>query len=81
MDRGQIYARGGGAWMNTNHAVNTPNFGLGIPIPNQIVSKDSTTWGWLSGMGAEYRLPIRPPREPTQTGTRSSEPGQQGHPS
>jgi outer membrane immunogenic protein len=56
MDRGLVYAKGGVAWLNTNHSVNTPSFGLGIPIPNQIANRDSTAWGWLIGMGAEYMI-------------------------
>ena len=56
MDRGLVYAKGGAAWMNTRHTINTPTFGLGLPIPDQIASKDSGTWGWLVGMGAEYMV-------------------------
>jgi outer membrane immunogenic protein len=56
MDRALIYAKGGAAWMNTNHTVNTPSFGLGIPIPNQIVNGSHTDFGWLVGFGTEYMI-------------------------
>jgi outer membrane immunogenic protein len=56
LDRILIYAKGGAAWMNTKHTVDTPNFGLGIPIPNQVVNGSGNNWGWLVGLGTEYMI-------------------------
>jgi outer membrane immunogenic protein len=55
LDRGLIYAKGGVAWMNTTHSVNLPTLGGGGGI-NQLTSQDSTTWGWLIGMGTEWMI-------------------------
>ena len=54
LDRGLIYAKGGVAWMNTNRTVNLPVFGAGGI--NEITNKDTTTWGWLIGMGTEWMI-------------------------
>jgi outer membrane immunogenic protein len=54
LDRGLIYAKGGVAWLDTTHSVNLPLFGAGGI--NQLTSKDSTTWGWLIGMGTEWMI-------------------------
>ena len=56
MDRGLVYVKGGAAWMDTKHTVNTPNFGFGLPIPDEIASKNSTTWGGMLGMGVEFMV-------------------------
>ena len=55
LDRGLIYAKGGAAWMNTNRTVNLPVFG-GLGAINEITNKDTTTWGWLVGMGTEWMI-------------------------
>ncbi len=55
-DRGLVYVKGGAAWLNTTHSVNTPNFGLGTGIPDQIASQESTAFGWTIGMGTEWMI-------------------------
>jgi outer membrane immunogenic protein len=52
-DRGLIYVKGGGAWLNSTHTVNLPFLG---GAGTQLTSKESTTWGWLVGMGVEYMI-------------------------
>jgi outer membrane immunogenic protein len=51
LDRGLIYAKGGVAWMNTDHTVNT-----GTVPPVQLTSVNSTAWGWLVGFGTEWMI-------------------------
>jgi outer membrane immunogenic protein len=57
-DRGLIYVKGGGAWMNSKHTVSFPNFGPGGGAINNLViaSEDSTAWGWLLGFGTEWMI-------------------------
>jgi outer membrane immunogenic protein len=57
-DRGLIYVKGGGAWMNSKHTVSFPNFGPGGgPINNLVIaSEDSTAFGWLLGLGTEWMI-------------------------
>jgi outer membrane immunogenic protein len=58
-DRALIYAKGGAAWMNSTHSVNLANLG-GLLGPlfagQQLTSTESTSWGWLVGLGAEYMI-------------------------
>jgi outer membrane immunogenic protein len=59
MDRGLIYAKGGIAWLNTRHSVNLPAFGAlggGLINGQELTSKDSTTWGWMVGLGTEWMI-------------------------
>jgi outer membrane immunogenic protein len=56
LDRGLVYAKGGAAWMNTRHSVNTPNFGLGTGIPDEIASREITHFGWTVGLGTEWMI-------------------------
>lgn len=54
-DRGLIYVKGGGAWMNSDHSVTTPGFGGIIPATT-LTSASSTTWGWTVGLGTEWMI-------------------------
>jgi outer membrane immunogenic protein len=54
-DRALIYAKGGAAWMNSTHSVNVSGF-FGPGTAGQLTSQESTSWGWLVGMGAEYMI-------------------------
>ena len=45
LDRGLVYVKGGAAWMNTDHTVNTSLIGGG-PVTT-LTSVNSTAWGWL----------------------------------
>jgi outer membrane immunogenic protein len=56
LDRGLVYVKGGGAWMDTKHSVTTPNFGLGTGIPNEIASREITHFGWTVGLGTEWMI-------------------------
>jgi outer membrane immunogenic protein len=56
LDRGLVYVKGGGAWMDAKHSVNTPNFGLGTGIPNEIASREITHFGWTVGLGTEWMI-------------------------
>jgi outer membrane immunogenic protein len=52
-DRALIYAKGGAAWMNSTNSVNLPN--IAGPVAGQtLTSTESTAFGWLVGLGAEY---------------------------
>ncbi|MDP1585068.1 MAG: outer membrane beta-barrel protein [Bradyrhizobium sp.] len=57
-DRTLLYVKGGGAWMNSTHSVSAPGGGIiggpGGAGLTQLTSADSTSWGWLLGMGVEY---------------------------
>jgi outer membrane immunogenic protein len=57
-DRGLIYLKGGGAWMNANHRV-TDSLGIvgltGI-IDQELTSRNSTSFGWLLGFGTEWMI-------------------------
>ena len=61
-DRALIYAKGGAAWMNSTHSLNVSGLGGfgGLPgggaLAGQVTSQESTSWGWLVGMGAEYMI-------------------------
>jgi outer membrane immunogenic protein len=58
-DRALIYAKGGAAWMNSTHSVNLANLGPlggGFLAGQQLTSTESTSWGWLVGLGAEYMI-------------------------
>jgi outer membrane immunogenic protein len=52
LDRGLVYVKGGGAWLNTDHDVTLP---FTAPATN-ITSLNSTTWGWLVGLGTEWMI-------------------------
>ena len=54
LDRGLVYVKGGAAWMNTDHTVNTSLIGGG-PVTT-LTSVNSTAWGWLLGMGTEWMI-------------------------
>ena len=58
-DRALIYAKGGAAWMNSTHSLKASDL-AGVVIPGiggtQLTSQESTSWGWLVGMGAEYMI-------------------------
>jgi outer membrane immunogenic protein len=56
LDRGLVYAKGGGAWMNTTHSVNLPNIGIGGIAGQELTSKESTAWGWTIGLGTEWMI-------------------------
>jgi outer membrane immunogenic protein len=51
-DRTLVYAKGGAAWMHTDHTFSVPAGFLAAPGTS--VSSSSTTFGWLLGLGAEY---------------------------
>lgn len=54
-DRTLLYVKGGGAWMNTTHSASAPGgIGGGGAGLTQLTSVESTSWGWLLGMGVEY---------------------------
>jgi outer membrane immunogenic protein len=55
-DRGLLYVKGGGAWLNSTSNVNLPMIGLGGGLLNgaQLTSTSRTSSGWLLGMGLEY---------------------------
>ena len=54
LDRGLVYVKGGGAWMNTDHRVNTLGFG---PVgTTQLTSASTDTFGWLLGFGTEWMI-------------------------
>ena len=54
-DRTLLYVKGGGAWMNSTHSVSVPGvLGGGGGGLTQLTSAESTSWGWLLGMGVEY---------------------------
>jgi outer membrane immunogenic protein len=52
LDRGLVYAKGGVAWMNTDHNV---DFNLAPPAVN-VTNHNSTTFGWLIGLGTEWMI-------------------------
>jgi outer membrane immunogenic protein len=51
LDRGLVYVKGGGAWMNTDHRVNLP-----IVANTLLTSASSDTFGWLIGFGTEWMI-------------------------
>ena len=51
-DKTLVYVKGGAAWLNSNHTLNIS--ALGGAGTAASVSTDSTAFGWLLGMGAEY---------------------------
>src|SRR5438552_3252396 len=51
LDRGLVYVKGGGAWMNTDHRVNLP-----VVANTQLTSASSDAFGWLLGMGTEWMI-------------------------
>ena len=57
-DRTLLYVKGGAAWMNSTHSVAAPGGGIiggpGVGGLTQLTSTESTSWGWLVGMGVEY---------------------------
>jgi outer membrane immunogenic protein len=54
LDRGLVYVKGGGAWMNSDHSVTTPGFG---PVPAaSLTSVNSTAFGWTLGFGTEWMI-------------------------
>ena len=56
-DKTLVYVKGGAAWMNTTHTLTVPGIGAIVGGPAGIggsVSTESTAFGWLLGLGAEY---------------------------
>src|SRR5882757_392199 len=56
-DKTLVYVKGGAAWMNTTHSLSIPAAGGIIGGPGGVggsVSTESTAFGWLLGLGAEY---------------------------
>jgi outer membrane immunogenic protein len=56
-DKTLVYVKGGAAWMNTTHSLSIPAAGAIIGGPGGVggsVSTESTAFGWLLGLGAEY---------------------------
>lgn len=53
-DRTLLYVKGGGAWMNSTHSASIPGILGGGGGLTQLASAESTSWGWLLGMGVEY---------------------------
>lgn len=51
LDRGLVYVKGGGAWMNTDHRVNLP-----VVANTQLTAASSDTWGWVLGFGTEWMI-------------------------
>ena len=62
LDRGLVYVKGGGAWMNTTHSVRLPGFGTALgggaaAFSNlEIANRESTAWGWMVGFGTEWQI-------------------------
>jgi outer membrane immunogenic protein len=59
LDRGLIYVKGGGAWLNSDHSVNLPTITTppGFPFSGaSLTSASSTTTGWLLGFGTEWMI-------------------------
>jgi outer membrane immunogenic protein len=58
LDRGLIYVKGGGAWMESRHSVKLPfvagGGGVGLTSGQELTSRDSTAWGWMLGFGTEW---------------------------
>lgn len=54
LDRGLVYVKGGGAWMNNDHTVRTP--GAGAVAATTLTSVSSDSWGWLLGFGTEWMI-------------------------
>jgi len=52
LDRGLIYVKGGGAWLNTDHSV---NLNVAVPAIN-VTNLNSTAWGWTIGLGTEWMI-------------------------
>jgi len=56
-DKTLVYVKGGAAWLNTKHSVTIPAAGIGgiggLGIGGSS-SVETTSFGWLLGMGAEY---------------------------
>jgi outer membrane immunogenic protein len=54
-DRTLLYVKGGAAWLNTTHTAAVSGLGGGgFGGPGQSITADSTTVGWLLGIGVEY---------------------------
>jgi outer membrane immunogenic protein len=53
LDRGLVYVKGGGAWLNTNH---TTALNPAVPGVPQITNGSFTNDGWLVGMGTEWMI-------------------------
>jgi outer membrane immunogenic protein len=59
MDRGMIYAKGGGAWLHTNNTVALGSLAIaGVPIipATNITSGSYDQGGWLVGLGTEWMI-------------------------
>jgi outer membrane immunogenic protein len=52
LDRGLVYVKGGGAWMNTNHTTALTI----IPAFPQLTNHSFTNDGWTVGMGTEWMI-------------------------
>jgi outer membrane immunogenic protein len=53
LDRGMVYVKGGGAWLNTNH---TTALNPAVPGVPQLTNGSFTNDGWLVGMGTEWMI-------------------------
>jgi outer membrane immunogenic protein len=52
LDRGLVYVKGGGAWLNTNHTTALTI----VPAVPQLTNGSFTNDGWLVGMGTEWMI-------------------------
>jgi outer membrane immunogenic protein len=52
LDRGLVYVKGGGAWLNTNHTTALTI----VPAFPQLTNGSFTNDGWLVGMGTEWMI-------------------------
>jgi outer membrane immunogenic protein len=53
LDRGLVYVKGGGAWLDTNH---TTALNPAVPGVPQITNGSFTNDGWLVGFGTEWMI-------------------------
>jgi len=53
LDRGLVYVKGGGAWLNSTH---TTAINPAVPGVPQLTSGSFTNDGWLVGMGTEWMI-------------------------
>jgi outer membrane immunogenic protein len=53
LDRGMVYVKGGGAWLDTNH---TTAINPAVAAVPQATNRSFTNDGWLVGMGTEWMI-------------------------
>jgi len=56
LDRGLVYVKGGGAWMQNHHSVDVLPIGAAAFPGINITNKDSDAFGWLLGFGTEWQI-------------------------